>query len=120
MVSGIIDLTCSYRYGPPGRTSSTFSLLEWSRQPKVEEAWKALTQDNGLVLDPFSEEKRTQIFGISDSAVIGDWPLSLSMRKARKLGFLGTADSYESAFKTIHDLARLKLVASPVMKDFVE
>jgi hypothetical protein len=42
------------------------------------------------------------------------------MRKARELGFLGITDSYESAFKIIHDLARLKLVALLVMKDFVE
>ena len=109
-----------YSYGPPGVTRSTFSLLEWSRQPEVESAWKELAQQHQLTLDPFNEKERAQIFGITDSAVIGGWALSLSMRKARKLGFLGTVDSYESAFRTMHDLARLKIAVPPVMKDFVE
>lgn len=55
-----------------------------------------------------------------DSAVLGDWPLSLSMRKARKLGFFGTTDSYKSAFQAMHDLARLKLVVPPEMKEYIE
>jgi hypothetical protein len=52
---------------------------------------------------------------MTDSAVIGGWALSLSMRKARKLGFLGTVDSYETALMTIKDLARLKVVPPPAV-----
>lgn len=76
--------------------------------------------ENGLILDAFDEGKRAQIFGMSDSALLGDWPLSLSMRKARKLGFFGTADSFETAFESIQDLARLKLVMPTVMRKYVE
>jgi hypothetical protein len=79
-----------------------------------------LSEDHGLVIDPFDEQKRAQIFGMSDSALLGDWPLSLSMRKARKLGFFGTADSFETAFEAIKDLSRLKLVIPTVMKEYSE
>lgn len=40
------------------------------------------------------------------------------MRKARRLGFLGTADSYESAFNTMRDLARLKVIVPLVKEEF--
>ncbi|KAL1995878.1 hypothetical protein VTN49DRAFT_744 [Thermomyces lanuginosus] len=107
-------------YGPVGVTRSTFSLLEWSRRPEVEQAWRELTTKHGLVLDIFSEKNRHDIFGITDSAVIGGWPLSLSMRKARRLGFLGTTDSYESMFRTLKDLARLKIAVPPVVSEYEE
>ncbi|KAJ5976203.1 hypothetical protein N7481_009910 [Penicillium waksmanii] len=92
----------------------------WSGKTEVQQAWIRLSEDYGLVLDPFDEQKRAQIFGMSDSALLGDWPLSLSMRKARKLGFFGTADSFETAFEAIQDLARLKLVIPTVMKEYSE
>lgn len=86
----------------------------------MEQAWRELTAKHGLVLDIFSEKNRHDIFGITDSAVIGGWPLSLSMRKARRLGFLGTVDSYESMFRTIKDLARLKIAVPPVVSEYEE
>jgi hypothetical protein len=93
-------------------TRSTFSLLEWSGENKVVEAWAALSKEHGLLFDPFKD--RAQVFGMTDSAIIGGWALSLSMRKARKLGWHGCVDSYESIFETIWDLARLKV--TPPMK----
>lgn len=108
-------------YGYPGITRASSSLLEWSGRPEVQQAWKELKQEHGLVIDPFASEKdRAQVFAMTDSAIIGGWPLSLSMRKARKMGWLGTVDSYEAAFRTIHDLARLKLTVAPEMKQFEE
>ncbi|KAL1890770.1 hypothetical protein Sste5346_008095 [Sporothrix stenoceras] len=100
-------------YGPQGVTRTTFSLLEWSGQPEVKAAWAELSKKHDLALDPFTEVNRPQIFSMTDSAVIGGWALSLSMRKARDLGFHATADSFETAFNTIRDLARLKVVPPP-------
>ncbi|KAL4784885.1 hypothetical protein BJX76DRAFT_347451 [Aspergillus varians] len=105
-------------YGPIGVTRSTFSLQEWSEGSQVQAAWKDLAEKHGLGLDPFTSKNRAQIFGMTDSAVIGGWALSLSMRKARSLGFLGTVDSYESAFDTMKDLARLKVVVPLVREEF--
>ena len=71
------------------------------------QAWEELKSKLGLMLDPFKD--RAQVFGITDSAIIGGWALSLSMRKARKMGFHATVDSFEAAFHTLQSLAELKI-----------
>ncbi|GAB1315433.1 hypothetical protein MFIFM68171_05643 [Madurella fahalii] len=106
-------------YGPQATLRSTFSLLEWSLQPHVEKAWKELAARHDLVLDPFDDRYRARIFSFADSAVIGDAPMTTSVRKARDYGFFGTVDSYQSIFDTMHDLAKLKLILPPVTKEFV-
>ena len=95
-----------------------FSLVEWAENPKVQETWEKLSSKHGLLIDPFKD--RQGLFGISDSAVIGGWPLSLSMRKARKMGFHGNVDSYESMFNSLNDLARIKVLPPMKAKEFEE
>ncbi|CAH0047652.1 unnamed protein product [Clonostachys solani] len=107
-------------YGPQATMRSTFSLLEWSLRPEVEQAWKEIAHKHDLVLDPFDPLYRARIFSFSDSAVIGDGAMTLSMRKARKHGFFGTVDSYESIFDSLKELARLKMIMPPVLGEFVE
>lgn len=92
--------------------------MEWSAEPEVQRAWKELTQKHGLLFDPFKDA--AGVFGVPDSAIIGGWPLSLSMRKAVKMGWNGKVDSYEAAFYTLHDFARLKVAPPPVMTTFEE
>ncbi|KAK1831880.1 Iridoid synthase [Podospora conica] len=101
-------------YGPQMVFRSTFSLLEWSLRPEVEEAWKVLRERHGLVLDPFDDRYRARIFSFSDSALIGDAPMTISIHKAREFGFFGTVDSYRSIFDTMGELGRLKLIVPPV------
>jgi hypothetical protein len=108
----------TYRYGPYGVTQSSFSLMEWSEQPEVVKAWEELKARNGLLIDPFKD--RAQIFGMTDSAIIGGWALSLSMRKARKMGFHGSVDSYESMFETLQEFVTLKMSPPLAQKKFVE
>jgi len=110
------DATCSY--GPQGVTRSTSSLLEWSERAEVVRTWNELKVKHGLLLDPFKD--RAQIFGMTDSAVIGGWALSLSMRKARKMGFHGTVDSFESAFHALKGLAELKVSPPLAVGEYVE
>ena len=106
------------RYGPQGVVRSTFSLCEWMERPEVEKAWEEVKAKHGLKVDPIKE--RVQIMGVTDSAVISGWPLSLSMRKARKMGFHGTVDSYEAMFHCLKDMADLKISAPLAMDEFVE
>lgn len=74
------------------------------------------------------------------SAVIGSWPLSLSMRKARRLGFhatvvstepasvflrtdsadISTQDSYEAMFHTLIELNQIKVAPPMAVNKFVE
>lgn len=100
--------------------NSTFSLLEWSLQPEVEETWKQISEKHGLVLDPFSPEYRARVFSFSDMALIGDLLMVMSVRKARKHGFFGTVDSYHSIFNTLHELARLRLIVAPGATEYEE
>ncbi len=92
--------------------------MEWSEKPEVVQAWQDMSKKHDLLLDPFKD--RAQIFGMTDSAIIGGWALSLSMRKARKMGFHGTVDSYESMFQTLQDLAKLHVAPAPSRDEFVE
>lgn len=105
-------------YGPRGVVRSTFTLCEWATKPKVQRAWEEVKAEFGLRLDPFEDVGKT--FGITDSAVVGGWALSLSTRKARKWGFYGCVDSYESMYWCCRGLADLKV--SPPLKvgEFVE
>ena len=81
--------------------------MEWSEKPEVVKAWEELRSKHGLRIDPFQD--RAQTFGITDSAIIGGWPLSLSIRKARKMGFHGTVDTFEALFHTMKALVDLKM-----------
>lgn len=87
-------------------------------QPEVEQAWRELAKQHELVLDPFDDLYRARIFSFADSAVIGDGPMSISMRKARQFGFFGTVDTYQSIFDALKDMAQLKLIAPPVVGAF--
>ena len=114
------NANATLRYGPQTTFRSTFSLLEWSLQPEVETTWKEISKEHQLVLDPLDPNYRARIFSFSDSAVIGDGPMTMSLRKARKHGFFGTVDSYQSIFVTFQELARLKVIPPPVVGEYVE
>lgn len=85
----------------------------------MAEAWGNLVEQHGLILTPFQEKYRARIFGLADSALIGEDPMTLSIRKARQYGFFGTVDSYHSIFNTFHDMGRLKLITPPKVDCYV-
>lgn len=94
--------------------------MEWSQQPEVEDTWKELAREHGLVLDPFADAYRARVFAFADSAVVGDGAMTTSLRKARAHGFLGTVDSFRSVFEAFHEMARLKLTVAPRVTVFEE
>lgn len=108
-------MSCTYGWAV---SRTTFSLQEWSESEEVVNAWEALSKKHELRFDPFRD--RAQVFGITDSALLGGWPLSLSMRKARRFGFHGTVDSYESAFETLKGLAKMGVAVPMVRLEFKE
>lgn len=87
-------------------------------RPEVQKAWTEVKSKHGLLVDPIKD--RVQILGITDSALISDWPLSLSVRKARKMGFHGSVDSYEAAFYCLQDMVKMKISAPMKVEEFVE
>lgn len=92
--------------------------MEWSEKPEVVSAWEEIKNRNGLLIDPFKD--RAQIFAMTDSAIIGGWALSLSMRKAHKFGFHGSVDSYESMYYTLQEFVKLKVSPPLTQTTFVE
>ena len=92
--------------------------MEWAEKPEVQRAWEELKEKYKLRIDPFKDLAQT--FGITDSAIIGGWPLSLSMRKARKMGFHGTVDTFEAHFHTFKALADLGMSPPLAMDSYSE
>lgn len=49
-----IILTCQ-SYGPRGKLRSSFSLLDWAREPETKEAWLQLSKEHELTGNPFDQ-----------------------------------------------------------------
>ncbi|KAF4458447.1 nad dependent epimerase dehydratase family [Fusarium albosuccineum] len=105
-------------YGHRGTSRYSFTFYEWSQKSEVEKAWKELAKIHKIQFDPF--HRRDITFGHADAAVLGGWPLSLSMRKARRLGWFGFADSYHSVFTNIWNMANLGLLVPPAQTEWEE
>jgi len=58
--------------GPPGNLRYSFSLIEWAKQPRVQEAWSRIAQQNNLLVDPFKELE--QIWNPIHIALVSSWP----------------------------------------------
>ncbi|KFY76024.1 hypothetical protein V499_04141 [Pseudogymnoascus sp. VKM F-103] len=96
-------------YGPPGKIRYRFSLTEWAKQPEVTQAWKDIAQQNDLSVKELHDVDR--IFGFTDFAMSVSWPgASLSMAKARKLGWHGYVDSNESVREVLLDFEKLGMI----------
>jgi hypothetical protein len=108
------------RHGPQASIDSTFSLTEWSARPEVQEAWWQLAAQHGISFNPFGGRDRARIFSFADSAIIGDAAMTISIRKARKHGFFGTVDSYDSMLITLKELAGFGLIPPPIAGTFKE
>lgn len=110
------SLTCITPSFGRGITRTTFTLLEWSHKPEVVEAWEELSRKFKLTTDPFKD--RGGVFGLADVSVTCGWPFTQSMGKARKFGWLGTVDTYESIFQSLKELGEIGVSVPPVVKDF--
>lgn len=58
-------------YGPPGNLRYSFSLIEWAKQPVVQEAWNRISQQNNLSVNPFKEVE--QIWEPIQIALVSSW-----------------------------------------------
>lgn len=81
-------------HGPRGKLRSSFSLVEWAREPETRRAWKELREEYGLSAEPLEDPEGT--FGFLQFALEVTWSWSTGMNKARRYGWLGHVDSVES------------------------
>lgn len=58
-------------WGPPGNLRYSFSLIDWAKQPVVQEAWIRISQQNNLSVNPFKEVE--QIWEPIQIALVSSW-----------------------------------------------
>ncbi|EXJ94808.1 hypothetical protein A1O1_03206 [Capronia coronata CBS 617.96] len=99
-------------YGPPMVSRSLFSLVDWARDSANKAAWETLMEDShGRLTDnPFDDPEADFTFG--EAALVGLG--SLSMNKARGLGWTGFVDTIEAVFQMYSEMAALGML--PNMK----
>lgn len=81
----------------------------------MQAAWAELAQQHGITQanNPFDDVDKS--FALADGGLQWEWGVQLSDNKARKLGWHGFADSFESAFRVFEEFAEFGL--APPMKE---
>ncbi|EUC40526.1 hypothetical protein COCMIDRAFT_108582 [Bipolaris oryzae ATCC 44560] len=106
-----IEFEMPYRprgYGPKGVLRWKFTFGSWSQQPHVQQAWRALTDEHGLIKRELSDLSKE--FAFLDGCVSLYTALLPSMNKARKLGWHGFVDTSDAFFQVFRELSALKMV----------
>lgn len=89
-----------------GAVEQRIDLVRWSQKDEVKQAWTRLADRDGLEKDSF--EKATWSFL---GFVLGrNYDLTISMSKARRLGFTGYVDTWDAFCETFDDLENLKII----------
>ena len=99
-------------YGPPTVIRGLFSLVDWASKPENKDAWQQLMKVSGgqLTDEPFKDPQGNFEFGDAAFLRVG----SLSMNKARRLGWTGFVDTIEAIFEMYSEMGSLGMV--PKMK----
>lgn len=99
-------------FGPPATLSMIFTLQEWLEDPANQVEWKKLMAESGGQLTCDVTE------GDISNVAMGDFAYlrfgTLSMNKARRLGWTGHVDSLESIFEMYQEMADFGML--PKMK----
>lgn len=97
--------------GMEGHTPQSFirqriDLVKWSQSKEVQTAWKRMAERDGL--DTSALDKASWAF--AGFAWGRDYNVSLSMSKARKLGWTGYLDSWENLEGILGELRKNKVI----------
>lgn len=90
--------------------------MDWAKDPQVQAAWKELASKHNIKLDPFEDIDKS--FALADGALQWEWGVQLADNKARKLGWHGFCDSFESAFRVFEEFAEFGLAPPMIVKDW--
>ena len=106
------------KYEPPphGKGSRNvmrykFDFVEWAQDSENIAAWKELTARHNLRESEWKDVG--SIFGRANFCLRRPYPSVMSSAKAKKHGFFGFVDSYESIFSVIEEFAAMKIVPHP-------
>lgn len=90
---------------PRGVVEQRIDLVKWSRNPEVKETWEKIAQREGFEKDAF--EKATWDF--LGFVLDRNYNIVISMSQARKFGWTGYIDTWESFDNTFKGLEELKI-----------
>ncbi|KAJ5239464.1 hypothetical protein N7468_004083 [Penicillium chermesinum] len=95
-------------YGPPLVHRASFSLVDWASKPENKTAWSQLQKESGgqLRSEPFDDVEENFVFGDQAFAKVP----GLSMNKARRLGWTGFVDTFESLFQVYAEMGDLGML----------
>ncbi|KAK8153585.1 NAD dependent epimerase/dehydratase family protein-like protein [Phyllosticta citrichinensis] len=95
-------------YGPQTEFRLRFSLVEWAKRPEVQQAWKEIASEHGLVTTELT--KVDEVFSVLEMTLSSALCANMSMDKARSLGFFGTVKSTDSMLKVVEEFVGLKMI----------
>ncbi|KAJ5165754.1 hypothetical protein N7492_006050 [Penicillium capsulatum] len=95
-------------YGPPSVHRTTFTLVDWASKSENQQAWREIQEKSAgqLTVNPFEDIEANFAFGDQAFRKVP----SLSMNKARVLGWTGYVDSIQSLFEIYTDLGKLGML----------
>ncbi|KAF2459538.1 NAD dependent epimerase/dehydratase family protein [Lineolata rhizophorae] len=91
---------------PQGEVESRIDLTRWSQLDEVKAAWARLADREGLKKDAF--EKAT--WGFLNFVLGRNYDLIISMSKARKMGWTGYVDTWDSLSDCFDQLERANII----------
>jgi nucleoside-diphosphate-sugar epimerase len=97
-------------YGAPLTVGMRYLICDWARDKANRDAWEQISRQGELLGNPFGDSDAT--FGIADTFFMRI--PTLSMGKARRMGWNGFVDTMESAFEAVSDMMKMRTV--PAMK----
>ncbi|KAJ9611628.1 hypothetical protein H2200_004812 [Cladophialophora chaetospira] len=95
-------------YGPKGKLRSTFSFIDWAKEPATRQAWVDLKHEHELNTEPLQDPEKT--FAFLQFALELTWSWQTSMNKARKFGWHGYVDSVESMRAVFEKFTEMKMI----------
>lgn len=97
-------------YTKQGKVESRIDLAKWSQKQEVKDAWKRLAEKEGLEKDAL--EKAT--WGFLQFVLGRNYDIVISMSKARRFGWQGYIDTWDSFEETFDELVKEKIVPKSV------
>ena len=94
------------KYIKQSRVEQKYDLIKWSQRKEVKDAWDNLVERHGLDHDAF--EKAT--WGFLGFVIGRNYDIVISMNKARKAGWLGFQDTYDSLSQCLDELVDEKVL----------
>ncbi|KAF2838557.1 NAD(P)-binding protein [Patellaria atrata CBS 101060] len=91
---------------PKSKVEQRIDLMKWSQKPEVKDGWQKLAYKEGLQEDAF--EKAT--WGFLGFVLGRNYDLVVSMSKARRLGWTGYADTWDSLSDVFDELEKAKIL----------